>query len=107
MFSEDYNIPQDEDFSLHPRSLVFTCSLSLSYAHPAVWASQLWDGTDISPQGAARTDHLHAYCTLVDATGISCRAAEEKVPKPCETETTTSLKMQPETRGSRADAIFE
>lgn len=40
-------------------------------------------------------------------TGISCRAAEEKVPEPCETETTTSLKMQPETRGSRADAIFE
>ena len=40
-------------------------------------------------------------------TGISCRAAEEKVPNPCETETTTSLKMQPQTRGSRADAIFE
>lgn len=28
------------------------------------------------------------------------------MPEPCETETTTSLKMQPETRGSRADAIF-
>lgn len=52
-------------FFLHPRSLLFTSSLSLSFTLPAVWASQLWDGTDISPQGAARADHLHAYCTSV------------------------------------------
>lgn len=63
MFSVSYNIPRDKDFSLHPRSLVFSCFLLSSFSLPAVWASQLWDGTDISPQRAARTDHLHAYYT--------------------------------------------
>lgn len=46
--------------------------------------------------------------------GFRCYSPEFRVEPPrgrcqksCETETTTSLKMQPETRGSRADAIFE
>ena len=63
----------------------FPCSLSASFTSPAVWASQLWDGTDISPQGAARADHLHAYCTSVAE--VPCIKKEntqrQRLVKPC------------------------